>query len=461
MSREIDTDYLVVGAGAAGMAFTDEILTHSDATVTLVDRRHAPGGHWVDAYPYVRLHQPSAFYGVSSTRLGNDTIDVTGINQGFYELASGDEIRAYYERLVARRFLPSGRVRYFPNCDYVGDHRFVSRLGPQSWQVRVNKKLVDATYLEGTVPATSPPPFEVESGVRVAHAGEIASVSDRPERYALVGGGKTALDACVWLLEHGVPSAAITWIKPREAWWMNRKFQQPFQLSLDYFRGIALQARAMAEGRTADEILLRLEADGVFLRVDPDVAATMLRGAIISDGELRLVRQIEKVVRMGRVRRIGRTEIVLEGGSIPTDERTLHVHCAASALALPPTRPIFEPGRIHVQPIGWGYICFQFATIAVVEATVDGDDEKNRLCRPIQYWNENVDYLKAFLATLVGGQARNQHPALRAWTDSTRLNPTNAASAFFDHPDAIEARSTFKRLGPQVVANLARVVASM
>ena len=44
MDELLETDYLVVGAGAAGMAFTDALLTHSDATVTIVDRRHAPGG---------------------------------------------------------------------------------------------------------------------------------------------------------------------------------------------------------------------------------------------------------------------------------------------------------------------------------------------------------------------------------------------------------------------------------
>ncbi|MCC2676028.1 MAG: hypothetical protein K0R58_2975, partial [Ramlibacter sp.] len=71
----IETDYLVVGAGAAGMSFTDAVLTHSDATVTIVDRRHAPGGHWVDAYPFVRLHQPSAFYGVASVPLGKDAVE--------------------------------------------------------------------------------------------------------------------------------------------------------------------------------------------------------------------------------------------------------------------------------------------------------------------------------------------------------------------------------------------------
>src|SRR5690349_21381470 len=112
MHHEIETDYLIVGAGAAGMAFADELLTHSNATIAIVDRRDAPGGHWREAYPFVRLHQPSAFYGVTSTPLGTDAIDSGGTNAGFYELAGADEIRAYYERVMHRRFLPTGRVRY-------------------------------------------------------------------------------------------------------------------------------------------------------------------------------------------------------------------------------------------------------------------------------------------------------------------------------------------------------------
>jgi NADPH-dependent 2,4-dienoyl-CoA reductase/sulfur reductase-like enzyme len=42
--REIETDYLVVGAGAAGMAFVDALITDCDADVVLVHRRHRPGG---------------------------------------------------------------------------------------------------------------------------------------------------------------------------------------------------------------------------------------------------------------------------------------------------------------------------------------------------------------------------------------------------------------------------------
>ena len=64
-------DYLVIGAGARGMAFADHII-HNDptATVALVDKRAQPGGHWVDAYPFVRLHTPAAYYGVESLPLG-------------------------------------------------------------------------------------------------------------------------------------------------------------------------------------------------------------------------------------------------------------------------------------------------------------------------------------------------------------------------------------------------------
>lgn len=42
-TRTIETDYLVVGCGAAGMAFTDALVSDSDADVVMVDRRHAPG----------------------------------------------------------------------------------------------------------------------------------------------------------------------------------------------------------------------------------------------------------------------------------------------------------------------------------------------------------------------------------------------------------------------------------
>ena len=41
---EIEVDYLVVGAGASGMAFVDALVgAGADAEILLVDRRHRPG----------------------------------------------------------------------------------------------------------------------------------------------------------------------------------------------------------------------------------------------------------------------------------------------------------------------------------------------------------------------------------------------------------------------------------
>lgn len=55
-SERFEADYLVVGAGAMGLAFTDTLVAESDATVVVVDRNDQPGGHWTMAYPFVRLH---------------------------------------------------------------------------------------------------------------------------------------------------------------------------------------------------------------------------------------------------------------------------------------------------------------------------------------------------------------------------------------------------------------------
>jgi hypothetical protein len=74
--------------------------------VVLVDRRHRPGGHWNDAYPFVRLHQPSAFYGVNSQTLGSDSIDRAGPNAGMYERATAAQICAYYQQVLDGHVVP-------------------------------------------------------------------------------------------------------------------------------------------------------------------------------------------------------------------------------------------------------------------------------------------------------------------------------------------------------------------
>jgi hypothetical protein len=138
----LTTDYLIIGSGAFGMTFADQLLTETDVDMAIVDRPHMPGGHWNDAYSFVRLHQPSAFYGVGSRPLGSNRIDESGFNKGYYELASGAEVSSYFERVMQDRFLPSGRVHYFPMCDYLGDGQFRSCLSGAVHEVRFSEQSV-------------------------------------------------------------------------------------------------------------------------------------------------------------------------------------------------------------------------------------------------------------------------------------------------------------------------------
>ena len=148
MVRRVDADYLVVGAGATGMAFTDALIDHADVRVALVERRHAVGGHWLGAYPFVRLHQSSTFYGVASTVLGGGRVQKAGPEAGLHERAGQPTICGYYADLLTDRMLGSGRVEFFAGCDYLGERTFVSRVSGQRYEVSDRCRVVDARYLE-------------------------------------------------------------------------------------------------------------------------------------------------------------------------------------------------------------------------------------------------------------------------------------------------------------------------
>src|SRR5690242_5659306 len=142
--RSSTTDYLVVGAGAMGMAFTDALIDHADVQVTLVDRRRAASGHWQDAYPFVQLHQASVFYGVASTVLGKGALQLSGPETGLQERARQAEIQAYYDDILYHRFIGSGRVTFLQACDYHTDgssHFVTSRVSGETTEIDVRRRV--------------------------------------------------------------------------------------------------------------------------------------------------------------------------------------------------------------------------------------------------------------------------------------------------------------------------------
>jgi hypothetical protein len=424
--RVISADYVVRGAGAAGMAFVDELVASSDATVVMVDRHGQPGGHWNDAYPHVRLHQPSAFYGVSSEPLGSDTIDEHGPNAGFYELASGAEVVAYFDRVMRRRLLPSGRVTYLPMSDLADDGTVTSLPSGQRQTVAAGT-FVDATWSQMRVPSTTPPTYDVAAGATCVAPNALARLAPDFDAFVVVGAGKTAMDACVWLLHHGTDPDRIRWIVPRDSWTLNRANFQPGAAFFPRFcSSLADAVEAAAESATVDDLFARLEASEELRRIDPAVTPTAYHCAILSDGELELLRTIRDVVRLGHVTSIGEHEITLDHGTIPTDPRTLHVDCSATGIPKRPSTPIFDGDRITLQWVRTCQPTFSAALIGHVEATVDDVDRKNWLCPPIAPPDVPLDWLRMFRTSFETRDRWRQEPDLEAWLATTRLDPVAA-----------------------------------
>ena len=456
MTHAVHADYLVVGAGATGMAFTDALIDHApDARVALVDRRHGVGGHWLEAYPFVRLHQSSAFYGVASTLLGGGRLQQRGPEAGLQERATKAEICAYYEGVLADRLLESDRVEFFAGCEYLGGGTFASRVSGQRYEVPARCRVVDAHHLSPVIPAEEPAPFAVADGVRLVPVNELAHLDEAPSRYVIVGSGKTATDACVWLLARGVDPGAICWVRPRDPWMLNRAVIQP---DPPIFVGmVADLMRAATDAASLDDLFFRLEDAGVMLRIDPSVTPTMAKAPTLATWELDLLRTVDDVVRHGHIQAVERGRITFAGASIAIPDHALVVHCAGDGLRQAPLVPVWGPEAITLQPIRAGFPCFGAALIGYVEATRDDDAEKNRLCPPTPYGNSLADWARM---TVMGARASSSfgaEPDIRAWADGVALNPVRTPpgehSARLD--DALERLQAHLGTGIDRLAELA------
>ena len=421
----VSTDYLVVGGGASGLAFADALVAEVDAEVTVVDRASAVGGHWLHAYPFVRLHTPSSYYGVNSLALGEDRIDRTGENAGYYERATGREVREYFAE-AAIGLTQTGRARVLTRHEHLGGgsngERIKDLAAREHHDVAVRRKVVDARYLEASIPVTHKRPFDVAPNARVVPVNDLPTAAGSVERYAVLGSGKTAVDACTWLLDHDVEPDRILWVRPREAFFHHRGHFQPLDQVGSIMEGLALDAEASVDAANVDDLFGRLEASGRLIRIDPSWPATMYRGTMLGADELYAVRQIEDVVRLGRVRRIETDRIVLEHGETKTGTDVLHVDCTALGLSNAPATPIFQPGRIVLQQVRYLSPCFNAALIGFVEAHRDDDSDKNRLCPPHAYPSRIDDWPRMMRSAWMAEGRWSRDPDVSAWMAKSRLN---------------------------------------
>lgn len=407
----LKTDYLVIGAGAMGMAFADVVHTERpDAHITLVDRRARPGGHWNDAYPFVALHQPAAFYGLNSAKLG----------AGGADLASGAEIVGYYHRAM-QRMLASGRVQFLSQSEVReerdGRAQVVSLLDEQtSTEIEVTTRVVDAAHMSVQVPATHAPRYDVAEGINLVPLNALPRVQKPWQRYVIIGAGKTGMDAILFLLDRGVDADRIQWIAPNDAWLWDRPSIQPGIATATLMRHV----EAIIEHRTTGAVFAALETAGFAHRIDRDKTPEKWRCATVDPGEVDALRRVNNVVRLGRVQSISADEIRLDKGSLPTGENCLHVDCTANGLAKLAPRPVFAGQRITLQSLFMCQQVFSAAIIGRMALTELSDDQRNAVCRVVPHPEYTDDLLPCLTTSLQNLLELNRHIPL--WLRRSRLN---------------------------------------
>lgn len=469
---ELETDYLVIGSGAMGMAFVDVMLDESDAEIIMIDRHAKPGGHWNVAYPFVTLHQPSNFYGVSSRELSKGHINEVGLNKGLFELASGAEVSAYFDDVMREQFLPTGRLQYFPMCEYSGnfeqgdgaEYCFESKTCRTKYRVTVRKKIVNCTYLTATVPATHTPPYAIADGMQFMPLNNLVHIDQPPAGYTVIGGGKTGIDACLWLLENHVDPDQIRWIVPRDAWLLDRKCTQPGEAFFKHSIGNqANQFEAIAAAESVTDLFDRLEAAGVLVRIFKDVRPSMFHGTTVSQLELEQLRRIGNVVRMGRVERIDRDKIVLEHGEIPTSPEELHVDCSARLIRDLQPVTVFDGKVITPQTLRSYQPVFSAALIAHVENHYDDDAQKNSICAVVPLPNHDTDWIRMQFGLMMNQYNWSQDKDLSKWIANNRLDGFGKLIRGVDENDA-EKQAILRRMRDAAipaVENLQKLIAQI
>jgi hypothetical protein len=235
---------------------------------------------------------------------------------------------------------------------------------------------------------------------------------------------------------------------------LNRAVVQPDPV---VFLGTAADIMAAAAAASSpDDVFFRLEDDGVMLRIDRSVTPTMAKVPTLAEWELDRLRTIDHVVRLGHLRHVRPGRLVLTDGEAPIASDAVVVHCAAPGLHYPPLVPIWGREAITLQPTRITFACFGAALAGYVEAMLEDDAEKNRLCPPAPFSNTTADWARQ---QVLGSRASSfsAYPAIRAWARGVSLNPARIPAELAGSAAVTAARERLARHFRPGMARLAQL----
>jgi hypothetical protein len=403
ITKELECDYLIVGAGSSPLAFVDTLLTElPKSKVILIDKKGAPGGHWVHAYGFVRLHQPSIVYGISSKQLEGNWLKLmfAKFMLPWTHRASKQELLTYYDSFVDEK-VASKQLQFYPHSVYDFDkkertdngiHYFSSVDGSVSYKVKVNSKFIDGTQGECIIPYDSPLQFPVDEGVRVMTPNQIYdAVQEKGDtkralvknKYVVLGAGKTGMDCIVYLQrEMKIDPSNIAWVIANDVWMSNGGASgNPMEWP-----------KVMAEHHNdINKASLAMEKQGKFVRLDETILPTQFRFPVIQPGDFKLLKKVKTIIRRGRataIRRNYKSEVVVEfgGNHSPWDafapvENCVFVHATSPGPFnnKDTSQPIFESSKkmnldlLFAPPVTFSMSCLAKIEAARVKGTLNTD----------------------------------------------------------------------------------------
>jgi len=260
---------------------------------------------------------------------------------------------------------------------------------------------VNATLTSGNIPVNTPPNYEVAEGVKLIPVNGLAKMRESWERYMVVGAGKTALDAILFMLERGVEPDRICWIISNDCWYFCREAFMKDQGS--HFMKELFDSVLEESMTSPDQCLLDLEQRGLLMRLDKAITPTRYRAATLSIGEMGELVRVRKLVRMGRISRIEKDKVIFQSNQeIPTNNQTLHIDCSAAGIKMEEGKKIFDGSTINIHWFLLPPPGYNTAVIAALELLHPEDEEKkNEICRPTNPPDVPLDFFPGFLRHIV------------------------------------------------------------
>jgi len=411
-------DYLVIGAGTAGMSFIDTLLSehktkNTTLQIILVDRFSQPGGHWTHAYPFVELHQTSCNYGINSMPLGTH---MNKKGKGPYEKydihdrATGKDVLQYYQKCL-QKFQKTGRVKCYFNSEYTGidtttqRHTIVVNNNNNNDKESNNKDEggvrmeIQCTRIvkvanDVVVPDMRGPLIPVDESIR-DHFVPVNDVTDRArsghyQKYIVFGNGKTGADAVINLIQNcGVDPAQITWICSRHVWYFIRDTMADFWQTFEI-----LNKMTDSKMDSITKCFLTFEQYKLAGRIDTTTLPEIFKGPTIDQHEFDLLCTVHNIVRHGRATGIEADRIVFNEGATleftPLSKdgtcTTLFVDCMVDKFYgynFPKGFQIFEEenSTIHLGPILSAFnVSLSAAHTAFLECNLPDARSKNQCC---------------------------------------------------------------------------------